>query len=252
MYDLCNCWFWSHNPWNAKFKWLLWLSLSMNMVMARSQLSVFKRGKKGEDGKTKAQWWEREEEISPLEGVPDGQVFAIAVLLVVLDGHGLVPIIRFFIWNQLLFATFGFRINPRARGCPRWQSFGHFRSPCGSRWSRLVPNYPVFIWNQCLLTTFCSRIDPRARGCPRWPSFGHFRPSCGPSWSWMGLNYPYFIGNQLLFNTFWPTINLRPRGCPRWPSFGPFLASMRSMRVEVGLKLSIFHLWSIAYTHFWL
>ena len=38
---------------------------------------------------------EREEGISSLEGVPDGQVFAIAGLLVVLGGHGLVPIICF-------------------------------------------------------------------------------------------------------------------------------------------------------------
>ena len=37
----------------------------------------------------------REEGIYPLEGVPDGHVFAIAGLLVVLGGHGLVPIIRF-------------------------------------------------------------------------------------------------------------------------------------------------------------
>ena len=81
---------------------------------------------------------------------------------------------------------------------------------------------------------------------------GHFRPSCCPRWSWMGLNYPFFIGNQLIFLTFCSRIDPRRRRCPRWPGFGLFPASMRSVRVEVGLKLSVFHMGSIPINHFWL
>ena len=113
--------FWSHEPWTAKFKSLLWLSLSMNMVMAWSQLSVFNRGKKGEDGKTKAQWWEREEEMSPLEGVPDGQVFATAGLLVILDCHGLVPIIRFSFWINSYLPLLALESTPGPKGAPDGQ-----------------------------------------------------------------------------------------------------------------------------------
>ena len=109
----------------------------------------------------------------------------------------------------------------------------------------LGPNCPFFIGNLIIFNIFGSRINPRARRCPRWPRFGHFRPQCGPRWSGLGPYYPFFIGNQLIFNTFGSKINPRDRGCPPWPSFGPFPASMRSKGVEVGLKLSFFHLCSI-------
>ena len=155
------------------------------------------------------------------------------------------PNYLFFIGNQLLFDTFGSRINPRAKGLPRWPSFGHFQPCCGPRWSWLGPNYPSFNGNNIILNIFGSRINPRARRCPRWPRFGHFRPRCGPRWSGLGPYYPFFIGNQLIFNTFGSKINPRDRGCPPWPSFGPFPASMRSKGVEVGLKIYFIHLESI-------
>ena len=66
----------------------------------------------------------------------------------------------------------------------------------------------------------------------------------------MGLNYPFFIGNQLIFLTFCSRIDPRRRRCPRWPGFGLFPASMRSVRVEVGLKLSVFHWKSTLIKHF--
>ena len=130
-------------------------------------------------------------------------------------------------------------------GAPDSQVLGCFRPPWGLWGLRLGSNYPFFILDQFLSNTFGSRIDPRARRWPWWSSFGRFRPSCGPRWSWMGLNYPSFIGNQLLLNTFCSKFNTRARGCPRWPGFGLFPASMRSVRVEAGLKLSVFHLGSI-------
>ena len=77
--------------------------------------------------------WVLESSQGP-EGAPDGKVLAISGPLVVLGGHGWFPI-SVFIWNQCLLTTFCSRIDPRARGCPRWPSFGHFRPSCGPRWS---------------------------------------------------------------------------------------------------------------------
>ena len=137
-------------------------------------------------------------------------------------------------------------------GASDGQVLGCFQPPWGPWGLRLGSNYSFFIWDQFLINTFGSRINPRARRWPWWPSFGRFRPSCGPRWSWMGLNYPFFIGNQLIFLTFCSRIDPRRRRCPRWPGFGLFPASMRSVRVEVGLKLSVFHMGSIPINHFWL
>ena len=56
-----------------------------------------------------------------LEGVPDGQVFAIVGLLVVLGGHGLVPIIRFSFGINSYLPLLALESTPGPEGAPDGQ-----------------------------------------------------------------------------------------------------------------------------------